>query len=441
MLEGGSLRRDFFRFMLPSLAAQWVYALYTMIDGFFVARGVSEMALSAVNIVMPFTIFLFAAAICFSSGASTLIAVCIGRKDLERARQVFTQTMFFVLLLGLLITALALLFPGQLVHFLGGGPETAEDAKVYLTTVAKFSVFFMVSYTFEIILKIDGYPVRATLIVLAGCVLNCVLDYLLVIVWQKGVWGAALATGISQLSVVMLYLLHFLSGRSHMKLVRFTWDAGLLWKTVRIGAAGAVTEMAAGIAAFFYNHFISFWLGEAYIACYTIAGYVGSLAAVSMVGIVQGTQPLLSYYYGKGRPDKYRRLIRYTLIFALAFAGVFSAASFIFAGALSGIYIDADLPLLRRTAVLAIRCFAVSILLCGGNIVAAGTLTALEFPGFAMAIAVGRGFLFPAASLFAVTALLGGEGLWWAAACSEGICLILTGVLWLLARRGRMEKP
>ena len=62
-LEGKSLKSDFLRFIIPSIIAQWVFSLYTMVDGIFVARGVSEVALTAVNISMPFTTGLFSISI------------------------------------------------------------------------------------------------------------------------------------------------------------------------------------------------------------------------------------------------------------------------------------------------------------------------------------------------------------------------------------------
>ena len=59
MLEGNSLKRDFMKFIIPSIVAQWVFALYTMVDGIFVARGVSEVALTAVNIVVSLVVLRF----------------------------------------------------------------------------------------------------------------------------------------------------------------------------------------------------------------------------------------------------------------------------------------------------------------------------------------------------------------------------------------------
>ena len=59
-LEGRSLKSNFIRYIVPSILAQWVYSLYSMVDGMFVAKGVNEIALTAVNLSYPFMAFLFA---------------------------------------------------------------------------------------------------------------------------------------------------------------------------------------------------------------------------------------------------------------------------------------------------------------------------------------------------------------------------------------------
>ena len=118
-LEGKSLKHDFFRFMIPSLMAQWVYALYTMVDGLFVARGVSELALSGVNIAMPFLTLLFSVALLFAVGSSTIIAIFLGEKKEGKAREVFTQNILSVILVSILITAATLWRSEDIALFLG----------------------------------------------------------------------------------------------------------------------------------------------------------------------------------------------------------------------------------------------------------------------------------------------------------------------------------
>ena len=104
-LEGKSLKSDFLKFIIPSIIAQWVFTLYTMIDGIFVAKGVSETALTAVNISFPFVAGLFSISILFAVGTSTVVAILFGEKNEKRANEVFTQNIVMLILLSLLITA------------------------------------------------------------------------------------------------------------------------------------------------------------------------------------------------------------------------------------------------------------------------------------------------------------------------------------------------
>jgi len=87
-LEGKSLKRDFIRFILPSIAAQWVFALYQLVDGIFVARGVSEIALTAVNISLPFVAGMFSISILFAIGNSTIVPIKLGQGKHQEANEI-----------------------------------------------------------------------------------------------------------------------------------------------------------------------------------------------------------------------------------------------------------------------------------------------------------------------------------------------------------------
>lgn len=434
-LEGRSLIHDFFRFIIPSLIAQWVYTLYTMIDGLFVARGVSELALSGVNIAMPFVTLLFSVALMFAVGSSTVIAILLGRKEETQAKEVFTQNILTAILVSALITVVVLCRSEEIARFLGATGLTMEYVQTYITTIACFSVFFICSYSLEVLIKTDGYPMTATIVVTAGAVLNCILDYLFVIAFHKGVWGAAFATGLSQMIVVLLYLTHFCSSRTHMKLVRFTPSPVLAWRTVKIGLSSGITEFSAGIVIFLFNHAILTYLNEEFIVSYTIVSYVSTIVVMSMTGIAQGIQPLVSYYYGKGMPGKYQKLLRYALIFGAAFSVAAFVISRAIATPLVGLFISPELSDLRSASVRVFFTFSYSFLLCGFNVIIGGYFTAIEYPKSAMAISLGRGFLFVAISLRILTAVFGGDGIWWAAVMAEGLCLLLTGALFLYYKR------
>ena len=133
--EGISLKKNFWRFVWPSVVAQWIFALYTMVDGMFVARGVSESALAAVNIVSPFVNFLFSVSILFAVGTSTIVAIYLGQGKHLEANQANTQNLIVSAAVSLLITVVMWLGVNPAVRFLGATEATMEYARHYILSI------------------------------------------------------------------------------------------------------------------------------------------------------------------------------------------------------------------------------------------------------------------------------------------------------------------
>lgn len=434
-LEGKSLKRDFFKFILPAVASQWVFALYTMVDGMFVARGVSETALAAVNISSPFVTGMFALSLTFAVGTSTIVALMFGQNKIREAREVFSQNMTVLTIVSLLITTAVLGGLKGFARFLGATEVTMPYVEEYISTIAPFAVCFILSYSFEILISTDGYPALATIIVSLGVVLNCILDYLFVMVWHKGVSGAAFATGISQTVVIVFYLKHFLGKKGTIKFCRHAFRPGLIARELKNGFPSGITELSAGIITFVFNQAIIRFLNEDAIVSYSIIAYVNAIVVMSMVGVAQGCQPLISYYYGKGEREKCRRLLKYELC-TVAAASVFAVGvCYLLADKIVGIFISPELEELSAYSAGVFRIFILSFLLAGYNVVAAGFFTAIEKSGTAVVISLGRGLVMLVVSMAVLTTLFGGKGIWWAAALSEALCLAVSIRLLSLERK------
>lgn len=425
-LEGKSLKSDFLRFIIPSIIAQWVFSLYTMVDGIFVARGVSEVALTAVNISMPFSVGLFSISILFAVGNSTIVAILLGRGKHKEANQVFTQNIVILCGLAIIITALIWIFLEPFAKFLGATDNILPYAKEYIGTIAPFAIAYVLSYSFETLIKTDGYPKLATIYVTCGAVLNCILDYLFVMVWHKGVAGAAFATGVSQAAVILLYLRHFLSSKGTIKFAKFKFDFSIVRRQIKNGMSSGITEFSSGIIIFFFNQAILAYIGEGALVSYTIISYVNTIVIMSMAGIAQGSQPLISYYYGKGTTEKCVRLLKYSIVGAAAISIFAVAACWLGADAIVSMFISAEHQALREYSVRVFRIFMLSFLLAGYNVVIGGYFTSVERAGYATAISLTRSLAALVASLVVLTALFGGEGIWWSPLLAEGACLIMT---------------
>lgn len=434
-LEGKSLKSDFFRFMIPSIIAQWVFALYTMVDGIFVARGVSETALTAVNISFPFVCGMFSFSILFAVGASTVIAILLGQKQHKKANEVFSQNIVFLSIASIIMTILVLVNLERFSEFLGATENNLPYVKEYIGTLAPFAICFVLSYSFETLIKTDGFPKMATIIVTAGALMNCVLDYLFVMVLHKGVAGAAFATGASQAFVIIFYLKHFLGKKGTIHFTKFKMDWKILVREIKNGISSGVTEFSAGMIIFMFNQMILLYINEEALVSYTIISYVNSIVVMSMVGIAQGIQPLISYYYGKESFEKCKKLLRYGIVATFGMSIISLVTCLGGAEWIVSLFVSKDLIELRNYSVSVFRIFSVSYLIVGYNVVIGGYFTAIERPTEAIVISMARGFVILAVSLIVMTKLLGGAGIWWAAAVSECICLVITLVFFYYNQR------
>lgn len=436
-LEGKSLGKDFLKFIIPSIVAQWVFTLYTIVDGIFVAQGVSETALTAVNISMPFTTALFSVSILFAVGNSTVVAIQLGAGKGEKANQAFTQNLVFLGVVSLLITALVLWNLESFAAFLGATDVTMEYVCQYIGTIAPFAIAFVFSYSFEMLIKTDGHPKKAMFIVVTGALLNCLLDYIFVIVLKWGVFGAAFATGVSQAVVCLLYLSHFLSKRATIKFRKFRWETSMILREARNGISSGLIEFSSGFYIFLFNQVIIHVLDENALVSFTIIAYVNSLVIMSMAGIAQGSQPLISYYYGKGELKKSKKLLKMGLLTSAVMAVAFVAVYFIGTDWIVGLFVSTKLEALRLYSGRVFRIFALSYLIVGFNIVIGGYFTSREKPVQAIAISFARGFVVITIAVIAMTAIFGGEGIWWSPLVSEAICLVISlFLLWKEKKKG-----
>ncbi len=440
--EDISLKKNFWRFVWPSVVAQWIFALYTMVDGMFVARGVSESALAAVNIVSPFVNFLFSVSILFAVGTSTIVAIYLGQGRRLEANQANTQNLIVSGAVSLLITLAMWLGVDPAIRFLGATEATMEYARHYILSILPFAWCFIISYTFETLVKTDGYPRFATIVVSLGAVINCILDYLFVMVFHWGVAGAGVATGISQMIPVFIYLKHFLGPKATIRFAKPRWDLGQMVRVMKIGLSSGLTELSAGLTVFMFNHAILRYIGEQGVVSYTIVAYVNMIVVMSMAGISQGIQPLISFYYGRQEHDVCKKLLRCALCATTFLAGAAFFACMGGANLLVGVFISRELADLRAYSAAVFRIFSLSFLIVGFNIVGAGYFTAVERPKQSLAISLGRGLVILAASLAGCIALFGGEGIWWAPTVSEAVCLVITLLLVRhAAGQKRRERP
>ena len=427
-LEGKSLRSDFVRFVTASAASLMVFSLYSMVDGLLVSLGVNEYAMSAVNLAIPYTNALFSLAVMFAVGSSTIIAIFLAQNRKEEADSLFSQNFFLLLGVGVLISVVVLVFREQFAKLLGADEVTLEYVKQYLLGLAPFSACFIISYNLEVLIKTDGYPKLAVITVTTGAVANCILDYIAIFWLDMGVFGAAVATGTSQLLTCVMYLAHFFGPKCTFRLKKFKFDPRIYKRLIPIGLSDGVTELCNGLMILIFNRTVQKYLGADGLVTYTVIAYMNTIVINLMMGISQGSQPLVSYRYGKCDNTSCKKLLGFGLKTALLFGAVCLGGLYLFAPQIVGAYLSEASPALVADSVVAFRQYSFSWLLVGFNVVIGGYLTALERPMPAIAISTGRGLIVQSVALVALAAVTRGTGLWFTPILSEVLVLAMAVV-------------
>ena len=415
-----------------------IFSLYSMVDGFFVSKYVGVEALRAVNLSMPFINIVFALGLIAAVGSQTMCGVFIGRKNYMKANKIFSFNIKTVTISSIILTVLFYFNMDTIARLLGATEDLGPLVIEYIGHIVYFVPFLMISYNFEVMVKVDGFPRLAVATVITCGLSNVILDYVFVGLMGHGLAGAAVATGISQVISTVVYLIHFTVGKSNLEFVEVKFSFDTLKSIFSLGVGDFVSEVGIAMIVLFYNIFIIKFLGEKSIATFSVISYVNNLALTCFAGITQGTQPLLSYYYGKKDYDSLKKLIRLATAAIFVTGVVFLAASQLFPERIFRIFLDVDKETLSYS-VESLRKFSISFMITGFNVLIAAVCVSFLKPKYSVTINILRSFVTIYLALFVLT-MLEPTLIWFASALSEAVTLIFAYYFYKRLSRENQEK-
>lgn len=414
------------KFALPNIIMMVFLSLYTIIDGMFISRFVGELALSAINMFYPITSFQLALGVMLGTGGSAIIALKMGKGNIQEAKEDFTSITLVAIVIGLLFTIICIPFLNTILNLLGTSSAQMSYCKIYAKTLLYFSPMMFLQVLFQMFFVTAGKPNLGLAMNAIGGVANMILDYLFMGPFKMGVAGAAIATGIGYCIPAIAGLIYFIFNRKGtLYFVKFTFRPQVLLRTCANGSSEMVSNVATSVTTFLFNIiFMKFW-AENGVATIAILSYLQFVLNALFMGFAMGISPIVSYKYGAEDTAQLKKIFRFAIGFVfLCSLGIYAISKSTIAFSIS-IFTDIGSPV-YNLAITGFHIYALQFLFAGFSIFSSALFTALNNGIVSAIISFSRTFIFLVGSLLILPAVWGEIGVWYAAPIAELLGIIVS---------------
>jgi len=317
-----SIPKLMLKFFIPAFIGVFVNALYNIVDRIFIGQGVGSMALSGISAIFPVMLIVMGFGMLIGIGAGVLVSINLGKHDQNKAEQVLGTSFLLMLLVAVVITIIGFSIKGPLLRSFGATAETIGYANDYLDIILAGTVFQVVGFSLNNIIRSEGNAHTAMLSMLISAGTNLVLDPIFIFGFGMGVKGAAYATVISMIVLTVWVLLHFRSSKAVVRLKRenIVFDRVILFEIIAIGMAPFFMQIANSLVQGLLNTKLIAFGGDLAVGAMGIVNSMATMIVMAIVAINMASQPIISFNYGAKSYQRVKDTLRIAMIAATGIA-------------------------------------------------------------------------------------------------------------------------
>jgi putative MATE family efflux protein len=422
---------------VPMAAAMIVGAIYNLINAGVIGSLHNTALLAAVTLGSPILGLVMAVGNVFGVGGGALISRLLGAAEHEPAkaseiRRVSAFAVWGTVVAGTVIGGIGLLLLHPLVSLLGANAAAEPATTAFVGVMLAFVPVLAASVCLEQLVRAEGAARQVMVGLIASTVANLVFDILFILVLHWGVAGAALATGLANLGVVLYFALWLQRHSEHISVAPrwFTLSPSVVGPVLGVGVGTLLQSAFLIVTSLVLNNLAAAY-GDGPLAAMGVAVRIAQVPEFLVMGVTIGVLPLLAYSYGKGDGARLASALRGAAVTVGAITVVSSAAVMIFSDQVFSAFV-ADRSVL-----------AVGVTILTAQLVA---MVANGFTGLVTSLfqATGRALAATVMSvtqgvLFIPVVLLGNlwfglGGIVWALTVTEVAVLLVGLAMWLASR-------
>lgn len=427
-----SVSKIFFRYLVPAILANMVTSIYVLADTIIIGKGIGTLAMAALNIILPLFNVFFGTGLLFGVGGSVLMSIARGRGDEQLGRCYFTLSVMLNAVTCLVLTVLLWVFMGPIAIFLGATDATMPYIMNYAPYVIGGLSAFAFSSLLQTFVRNDGAPRLSMIAVIAGGVLNVILDILFVFPLQMGMAGAAIASVLGSLCTILILLFHFFSKSNGLKFSLQAFSISCIGRVFQNGFTSFLVEVTAGIVMFIFNIEILEYAGENGVSMYGVICNIAIIVTCLCNGINQAAQPILSTNFGAGLACRLGQVRRLGIKTALVICSIPAILGLVLPNMFTYIFLNPNEEILAMSPI-AIRIYFIGFFVMGINMFVVGYFQSTANPYLSLIVCLARGCVLSILFVAILAPLFGIVGIWAAVPLAELVTLFLS--IYFLAKK------
>ncbi len=304
------------KFSIPCIFSLLVSALYNIVDQIFIGNSeLSTLGNAATGVVFPIFIITQAFAWCFGDGCAAYLNICQGKRNAQNAHKAIGTGITITLISSIVLMLVFYLVKKPLLTLFGASENSIDYAIQYFNWILPFFPVYMLSNMFNAVIRADGSPTWSMISMLAGAIVNIILDPIFIFLCKWGMSGAAIATVIGQIiSFIISFIYVFRTKTFKLSLKSLIPDFNEFKGALKLGISSFITQMTIVIISLICNIMLAKYGSmskygiDIPIAIIGIESKVFTVVINIVVGIVLGCQPIISFNMGAKKYDRVREL-------------------------------------------------------------------------------------------------------------------------------------
>lgn len=432
------------QYAIPAIVAMVASSLYNIVDGIFIGQGVGAGAIMGLAITMPIMNLSAAFGAMVGVGGSTLLSVKLGEKDYNFAAKILGNVITLNCIIGIGLGAVMLLFLDPILRFFGASDYTIPYARDFMVIVLIGNVFTHMFLGLNAMLRSSGKPKKAMKATIMTVIINIALAPLFIFVLHLGIRGAALATVLSQL-IVLLWQFKLFSNPNeliHLRRGTYRLERRIVTGSLSIGLSPFLINLCACLVVIIINKQLVSYGGDVAVGAYGIANRMMFFFVMVVIGINQGMQPIAGFNFGAKHYTRLNQVLKYAITIATGIWIVGFIVCVLLATPVASAFTN-DEELLKEAAH-ALRVMNLVVPIIGFQMITIGFFQSIGKAGISIFLSLTRQLLFLVPLLLILPNFFGLEGIWYSVPIADGTAAITAAIVLIyhmrkFKMRGKLE--